>query len=390
MDFTHLKNFMDRMARDRTPGNAVEVWLEGKKVFSYAAGYRDLEQRIPLTGDELYNIYSCSKLTTVTAGAQLLERGDILLTDPLYEYIPEFREMYIQTETGLKKAERSITLGDLFSMTAGFSYDLNAPGFQKAREVTGGAMDTVAVMGCVAQDPLLFEPGTHWNYSICHDVLAAVISVVSGKKFRDYVQENIFDPLDMKDSFYHHTPETLARTAEKYTFVPESGEISDIVEAQKKGAREAGSFKNTGKLNHMVLGPEYDSGGAGIITSVSDYAKLSAALAGFGLGANGQRILSKASVELLRTNRLTGQLLADLDWSHLAGCGYGLGVRTHEDPARSGLICGKGEFGWGGAAGASIIVDPDVGLGVFYAQHCLNPREEYYQPRLRNVVYTCL
>lgn len=390
MDFIHLKNFMDRMAQSRTPGNAVEVWLNGKQVFSYAAGFRDLERQLPLTGSELYNIYSCSKLTTVTAGAQLLERGQLLLTDPLYAYIPEFREMYIQTENGPKKAERPITVGDLFSMTAGFSYDLNAPGFQKAREVTGGAMDTVAVMGCVAQDPLLFEPGTHWNYSICHDVLAAVISVVSGKKFRDYVQENIFDPLDMKESFYHHTPETLARTGEKYTFVSDGGEISDIVEAQKNGSREEGFFKNTGKQNDMVLGPEYDSGGAGIITSVSDYAKLAAALAGFGLGASGERILSKAAVELLRTNRLTGQLLKDYNRPHMKGCGYGLGVRTHEDPASSGLICGKGEFGWVGAAGASILVDPDVGLGVFYAQHCLNPREEYYQPRLRNVVYTCL
>ena len=95
MDFTNLKNFMDHMAADRTPGNAVEVYLGGKKVFQYEAGYSDLEHKIPLTGEEMYNIYSSSKVTTVTAGTQLLERGKILLTDPLYDYIPEFREMYI-------------------------------------------------------------------------------------------------------------------------------------------------------------------------------------------------------------------------------------------------------------------------------------------------------
>ena len=391
MDFANLKNFMDYMAADRTPGNAVEVYLEGKKVFQYEAGYSDLENKIPLTGREMYNIYSCSKVTTVTAGTQLLERGKILITDPLYDYIPEFREMYIRTADGnVKKAKNPITVGDLFSMTAGFTYDLNSEGFQKARELTGGKMDTVETIKCVAMDPLSFEPGTHWQYSICHDVLAALISVVSGQKFRDYVKENIFDPLDMKESVYHQAPEILERVAEQYFFVPNDSEIFDIVEAQKSGNSNDGYFKNVGKGVSHILGEEYDSGGAGIITTVSDYAKLMAALAGYGLGLTGERILAPNSVDLMRTNRLSPELLKDFEWRQLAGCGYGLGVRTHIDPAKSGVISNLGEFGWGGAAGATAIIDPKIGLGVFYAQHTLNPREEYYQPRLRNVVYSCL
>ena len=218
MDFTNLKLFMDHMAAERTPGNAIEVYLKGKKVFEYHTGYCDLENKIPLNGEEMYNIYSCSKVTTVTAGTQLLERGKILLSDPLYDYIPEFKEMYVKTPEGdLKKAETPIKVGDLFSMTAGFSYNLKSEGFQKAAEVTGGKMDTVETIRCVAADPLCFEPGTHWQYSICHDVLAALISVVSGQKFRDYVKKNIFDPLDMTESVYHHTPETLKRTAQQYS-----------------------------------------------------------------------------------------------------------------------------------------------------------------------------
>jgi len=113
-------------------------------------------------------------------------------------------------------------------------------------------------------------------------------------------------------------------------------------------------------------------------------------LAGYGLGLTGERILSHNSVDLMRTNRLSPELLKDFCWNQLSGCGYGLGVRTHIDPAKSGVISNLGEFGWGGAAGATAIVDPKIGLGVFYAQHTLNPREEYYQPRLRNVVYSCL
>lgn len=391
MDFTNLKNFMNFMAAERSPGNAVEVYLGGKKVFQYAVGYSDLENQIPLTGEEMYNIYSNSKITTVTAAAQLLERGKYLLSDPLYEYIPEFRRMYVKVPGGgVKEAQNPITIGDLFSMTAGFSYDLQSPGFQKAKELTGGKYGTVETIRCVAADPLCFEPGTHWQYSICHDVLAALVSVISGQKFRDYVKEHIFDPLDMKDSVYHHTPETLARTAEQYSFVPSDNPDFDIVEAQKHGNAKEGYFRKETKAVKHVLGEEYDSGGAGIVTTVSDYAKLAAALAGYGLGLNGERILSPYAVELMRTNRLTEAQSKDFNWKQLAGYGYGLGVRTLIDPAKSGVICNSGEFGWGGAAGATTMIDPKIGLAVFYAQHTLNPREEYYQPRLKNAVYSCL
>lgn len=403
MDFTHLKNFLDHMAAERSPGNAVAVYQNGKLVYKYASGYADLESETPLSGDELFNIYSCSKITTVTAGMQLLERGKFLLTDPLYEYIPEFRHMNVRTASDqVVPAQSPITIGQLFTMTAGFSYDTKVPAFDKARQVTHGRMDTVEVIKCLAEEPLSFEPGTHWQYSLCHDVLAGLISVVSGRKFSDYVRQNIFEPLEMTSSVYHHTDETRKRTASQYTFVAESDEAErDIVEAQKgrraanadatlSGTPIVGTFKNVGKEVSHIFGEEYDSGGAGIITNVTDYAKLMAALADFGMGVNGERILATQSVELMRTNQLTPEQMKDYNWRQCIGCGYGLGVRTHIDPARSGLICSLGEFGWGGAAGASAIVDPSRQLGVFYAQHCLNPREEYYQPRLRNVVYTCL
>lgn len=392
MDFTNLKAFMDHMAAERTPGNAVEVYLGGEKVFQYVSGYSDLENRIPLTGEEMYNIHSCSKITTVTAATQLLERGKILLNDPLYEYFPEFKTMYVRDKEGnIREAKNPITVEHLFTMTAGFTYDMEIDGFKRAKERTGGKMDTVETIRCLAGDPLAFEPGTHWRYSICHDVLAGLVSVVSGQTFRDYVKENIFEPLEMTQSVYHPTSETLAKTAEQYSFVSAGEEQFDIVEAQKSGNAKDGYFKNVGKYSRWhKIGEEFDSGGAGIITTVSDYAKLMAALAGFGRGVGGERILSPYSVDLMRTNRLSDKLLPDFNWKQAAGCGYGLGVRTHMDRAGSGNLCNLGEFGWGGAAGATAFCDPAIGLAVFYAQHTLNPREGWYQPRLRNVVYSCL
>ncbi len=393
MDFTYLKQFMDKLALEKSPGNAIEIFKDGKRVFKYAAGLSDVENNVSMTGEEYFNIYSCSKITTVTAAMQLIERGIIIPSDPLSDYIPEYKEMYVKDENGnVDKAKNVITVADLFRMTAGFTYDLSSGGIKKARELTGGKMDTATVARCIASDVLSFEPGTKWQYSLCHDVLAGLVSIVSGMPFREYVKKNIFEPLGMKDTVYHTTPEIEAKTAEQYTFVPNgSDENFDVVEAQMFGNATDGRLKNIGKkVNGFILGPEYDSGGAGITTTVSDYNKLLTALANFGLGLSGERILARGSVELLRTNTLSDKLLPYFSWRQLKGYGYGYGVRTLIDKAAAGSVGNIGEFGWGGAAGATALVDPKIDMAFFFVQHTCNPREEYYQPRLRNVVYNCI
>lgn len=392
MDFSGVKSFVDYMAEKRTPSNAVVIYHGGKKVYSYAAGYADLETKTPFTGEEYVNIYSCSKVTTVTAAAQLLEKGRFLMNDPLYAYIPEYKDVTVRDKNGeIRRAARPITVGDLFSMTAGFNYNLNCPAIVNAREITGGKCDTLTVIKELAKEPLSFDPGDHWQYSLCHDVLAGLVEAVSGMKFRDYVKKNVFEPLGMDKSVYHHTDEILDNMASQYSFVP-NGQSSnfDLVEAQKYGKSGEGTFVNVGKRVSHILGEEYDSGGAGISTTVDDYAKLAAALAGGGMGVNGERILSSNTVELMKVDRLTPEQHMDYNWPALAGYGYGMGVRTHIDRAKSGSIASLGEFGWGGAAGASFYADTKHNLGIFYVQHCLNPREEWYQPRLRNIVYSSL
>ncbi len=219
------------------------------------------------------------------------------------------------------------------------------------------------------------------------------MSVITGKAFRDYVRETIFVPLDMTETVYHATPEMLSRTAEQYRFVANGQDDSmmDLVELQKSGRATEGKFVNVGKQsNGYIFGSEYDSGGAGITTTCGDYAKLIAALANGGVGIGGERILSTHTVELMRTNRLSAELLPYYNWQALAGYGYGLGVRTHIDRAKSGSNASPGEFGWGGAAGASAFIDSELQLGAFFVQHTLNPREEWYQPRLRNILYSCI
>ena len=255
----------------------------------------------------------------------------------------------------------------------------------------GRKMDTRTVIRCLASEPLSFEPGTRWQYSFCHDVLATVVEVISGKKFREYVQEHLFDPLEMHDSYYHNdvVPNDAIRNriAEKYQYVSEK--TADRVTLQAFGDSSSGVLIKTTKQSEFIHGAEFDSGGSGITTSVDDYARFASALATGGVGVNKERILSSASIDLLRTNQLSQSLLKDFKWPQLRGYGYGLGVRTLLDKAASGSLGPVGEFGWGGAAGATVLVDPENQLSMFYTHHMLNPQEDYYQPRLRNVLYAC-
>ena len=393
MDFTRLKDFMDRLTAWKIPGNDIVVTLGNREVFRYQSGWADTEKRIPMDGTQLFHIYSCSKVAAVTAAMQLYEEGRFLLTDPLADYFPEYRVMSVRMPDGsLAQAKNLITIRNLFTMTAGLNYDLKSPSAQKAVSLTGGKADTLTVARCLAAEPLSFEPGEHWQYSLCHDVLAALVELISGMKFRDYVRSRIFGPLGMEESFYHASPETDRRLAKQYRFAEEGGGSgATAVEQQSCAyALPEGHAVPAGNENGFLFGPEYDSGGAGVITSVSDYGKLVSALANRGTGPNGARILSARSIDLMRTNQLGPQQLRDFCWKQLAGYGYGLGVRTMIDRAAGGSPGPLGEFGWGGAAGATVLADPENRLAVFYAHHMLNPMEAYYQPRLRNVIYACL
>ena len=372
---------MDSLTDWVIPGNSAVVYKNGEKVFEYGSGYSDLESKTPKTADDLIYIYSCSKIATVSAALQLYEQGRFLMSDPLYEYIPEFSKMYLSNG---KCAENPITMRNLFTMTAGLSYNTETPSFEKARKLTNGRMDTLTVAKCIAEDALLYEPGFGWSYSLCHDVLAAVVEVISGKRFSDYMRDNIFVPLEMNKSCYHCDKGKLTRQ-----YIYDTGGKKDVVTLQNSAGAN-GIVRDAGADNSLVFGDEYDSGGAGIITTVSDYAKFAAALANRGTGINGERILSRGTVELLKANQLNEVQMKSYTWRRLKGYGYGLGVRTMIDRAAAGSNGSVGEFGWGGAAGANVLIDTELNLAVVYAHHMLNPQEEYYQPRLRNVIYSCL
>nr|WP_154893105.1 serine hydrolase domain-containing protein [Paenibacillus xylanexedens] len=377
MDFKPLASFIDRITSWRIPWAEVMVIHQNNTVFHYRNGYANLEENTPITDGAIFNLYSMTKIMTCVAALQLVERGHMLLSDPVSDYLPEFAEMNVKKimpngEIRLEKATRVITVRDLFTMTAGFSYDVGAPSIKEAVQSTDGKLPTREFAKALAKEPLLFEPGTHWNYSMCHDVLGALIEVVSGRSFGTYLQEEITGPLGMNDTAFDLNDEQQSRLIPQYAY---NDELEKAIRMDGNGFR---------------VGSELESGGAGLLSTVRDYALFLNALTGRGTSPEGVRILSQASVELMRTDHLNEMTRPDYSWDHMGGYGFGLGVRTHISKSESGSLSPHGEFGWSGAAGCMAIIDPDSGLTVMYAQHLLNSQEPYIQRRLRNVVYSCL
>lgn len=377
MNFTHLENYLNYLTNDfGVPGVDCLVTKDGKELYRYGKGIADKETGVRIRPHQLYNLFSASKPITCAAGLQLVEQGKISLNQPLYDIIPEFRNMTVMNADGkAAPAKRPILLRHLFSMTAGFSYELWPVAMKEVSRCTGGKMPTVESVKAFASEPLSFEPGTHWQYSVCHDIIGAVIEVVSGMRFGDYLKKNIFEPLEMNETGFERNDEIYARMASMY-------------ELHNGGAKNI--FEKKPLLPVHVLGPEYQSGGAGLVSSVEDYMKFIIAMYSGGVGKNGARILSSRAIDLMRTNQLDKTAQKDYFWDALTGYGYGLGVRTNIHPEKAGSLSPVGEFGWSGAAGAYIHIDPENRVGLYYSQHMLNNMEHIIAPRLRNLLYAAL
>lgn len=349
----NLIEFLDKRMETGAKGYDVIVYQGGKEVFRHKNGYADYEKKTPVQGDELYYLYSCSKPITCVAAMMLWEKGAFSLDDKLSDYMPEFKEMNISTPEGLVKAKNPILVRHLFEMSAGLDYNEKSDALMACRETTGGRVPTREAMKYIATCPIGFEPGERWRYSLCHDVLAALVEVVSGQRFSEFVEENIFRPLGMHRSTYRLTPEIKAQVAPLYIY---------------DSAAKAPRIETRG--NALVIGTEYESGGAGCVSCVEDYML-------FLEGVRTYKLLKKETVDLMRTDRLAPLGVSDAGYWKRETHGYGLGMRCSKG------VPGYGDFGWDGAAGAFMAIDIENEITVFYAQHLLadpnNPnRHEVY------------
>lgn len=337
--FKKLEDKLNEFLKMGIPFYDCVVMKDGECVFRKSGGYLDKENNIKPDGSEIYNIYSCSKLITCIAALQLWEKGCFDLDDELYKYMPEFENMTVKTENGIVPTKNKITIRHLFTMTAGFSYDLGSEQIMLCKKETDGRCPTRELMKYLSREPLLFEPGYRWEYSLCHDVLAALVEVISGKKFSAYVKENIFDMVGMESSTFDS--EIISKTAlcPQYSY-----------NSEKKCADRV-----SGACSYR-LGSEYESGGAGCISTVDDYIKFLEAVRTF-------KLVKKETIDLLTTNQLTDEQLNMPTYWVNGRRGFGLGqqCKTKDNP--------RPDFGWGGAAGAHYFIDCENNITAYLGTH---------------------
>lgn len=355
MDFSPLVNYIESVLRAEkgVPGCDIKIMRQHETLFRYQSGTCDYDAKVPVSGNELYFMYSCTKPITCAAALQLVEQGKLELDAPVSRYLPEYGKAFLLKDGVPTPVSKPITVRHLFTMSAGMTYNRETePILQTiANDPHASTQDLV---NSFIRSPLSFEPGERFQYSLCHDVLAAVIEVVSGMTFGSYLQKNIFDPLGMTDTGFIVPDDKLPRLAAQYT-CPQTG---TVIPAPMR--------------NSFRLTDRYESGGAGLYSSVEDYSRFADAMANGGVGLTGAQILKPETIDLMRSQQMDKYVMNN-NFSTAAGpgYGYGLGVRTlisHADGQRSSL----GEFGWDGAAGSYMMSDPAYGLSIVFGMHVLS------------------
>ncbi|MBQ9120069.1 MAG: beta-lactamase family protein [Lachnospiraceae bacterium] len=359
----YLNELLQReVATGQVSGAQLRVLKNGKEIYRYYTGMADMEAGVPVKEDTIYRMYSMTKPVTAVAAMILYERGLLDLYAPVSQYLPAYRGQKVLTEQGLVDAEREVTIRDLMNMTAGIVYpDMwFAAGremenyyqkFEEARRV-GKEMTTREFMDFIAGCPLEFQPGERWRYGACADVMGAVIEIISGKKYSEFLQEEIFTPLDMKDTAFYVPEEKWHRFAQGYEYN----------EAEQKLVPLA--------YNILALGdyrkpPAFESAGAGLVSTVEDYSHFALMLANGG-EYNGVRMLGRKTVDFLATNQLTEAQLVSNDWESLRGYGYGNFMRTLLSRAKAASNGTEGEFGWDGWCGTYVAIDRAEDLVILY------------------------
>ena len=360
----------------KVPAAVIVVHKDGREIYSRVSGSRDVEKKVPLKKDDLFWLYSMSKVYTCTLAMKLMEEGKMALDDPVKKYIPEFADLRYREDGRL--CEKDLTIRHLMTMTGGFDYQLDTPAIEALRERTGNQGSTLESAIAIGEGGVKFTPGEHFEYSLCHDVLGAVMEVAGGKTFEELLHEKVLDPLKITD----------------LDFFPNDAQKDRIVD-QYDASIEPGKWTPVGTENLLPVTLRHESGGAGLFGNADSYIKLADALAN--ADAEGKTgipvILSPESIRRMSQNELSDVCMTDLRvkfMNHGLECfGYGLGVRTRIKEDGTSPV---GEFGWDGAAGGYVLIDPVNHVTMVYLQNIMNHGFVYsdIHPMLRTALYKAL
>jgi len=377
-----LTEVLDGYVEDgRLAGGVALVARRGQIVYLNAFGDRDRESNAPMTPDTMFRIASQTKAIVSTAAMMLQEEGALLIGDPVGDYLPEFRETTValpRDDGGydVVRARRPITIRDLLTHTSGFGYGTGVAAdrwqsaglqgwyFADRDEPIAETVKRIAALPADAQ------PGERWVYGYSTDILGALVERVSGQPLDRFLAERIFEPLGMHDTHFYVPEAKRDRLATVYA----AAEGGTIVRAEGAGPHGQGDY---------VDGPRKSfSGGAGLVSTATDYARFLQMLLNGG-ELDGVRLLGRKTVELMTIDHL-GEV------TFRPGEGFGLGFSIVEDVGRRGTPGSVGEFGWGGAYHSTYWVDPAEELVVVYLTQLLPAGDIDDHQKLRALVYQAI
>ena len=373
MDFERLTDYLNILPTLNVPGCDLAVYKDHRLLYRHMAGCRDAENKTPMRGDEIYFLYSCSKVFTSCAAMQLIEQGKMRLDDPVGDYLPAYAHLTVKDGDSVRPARTVMTVRHLMSMQSGLNYDTDTPAVQEAMKKNGQRATTRQIAEAKALDPLDFDPGTDFQYSFSHDVLGAVIEAASGQRLSEYMRAHIWEPLGIQAMALRLNDSLRARLCALYHYEPAAYRLEPV---------------SVNEIEEERFNPEFESGGGGMIGDVESFITFLDALASGGKGGNGAHILSPEMIQLWSANQLGPKSRRSFDGWKRIGYSYALGVRTRVNN-RIGGAGPAGEFGWDGAAGAWAMVDPANHVSAFFGMHVLNYGYNYdvIHPTIRSLIY---
>ena len=375
----------------RLAGWSMAVARHGQVVHSSLYGHADLEAGKKMASDTIFRIYSMTKPLTSVAAMMLWEEGRLQLTDPVSRFIPSFGDLKVfkrgsSTAPVFEGLTEPMRVWHLLTHTSGLTYGFLMSHvvdemYRKAGFEWGmpKGKNLAEICDLLAELPLLFQPGSEWNYGVSTDVLGRVVEVASGMSLDAFIDERICRPLGMDDTSFYAPPEKLDRVAQLY--------------ARNPATKQAMPLKSAAAA--ALQPPDCLMGGGGMVGTIADYMRFADMLRRGGVAdptLGGARLLSPRTVAYMTTNHLPGN--ADLSefgrpiFSETTqeGFGFGLGFAVLMDPARAKTAGSVGDFGWGGAASTTFVVDPvEDMVSVFMTQ--LMPSSTYpLRPYIRQLV----
>ena len=381
----HLdKNYI---APGKIAGCQTLVARHGHVAYFKSLGLMDRERRKPMTDDTVFRLYSMTKPITSVALMTLFEHGHFQLNDPVSRFIPAWRDhkVWVSGEGSSMETAvpaRPMTMRHVLSHTGGLTYGAtNHPVDRAYREVGVGRGTGETLSGFadkLAKVPLRYQPGERWMYSLSTDVCGYLVEAISGKTFDQYLQETIFDPLDMKDTSFMVAPRKADRFAANY---------------ERQADKSLKLIDDPERSNYLKQ-PTFFSGGGGLTGTTADYLRFCEMLRRGG-ELDGVRILGPRTIELMHLNHLAGgkdlSAMAIGAFSETAyeGVGFGLGFAMTLGQVEAGAL-GGGDYYWGGAASTIFWVDPKEDMVVIFMTQLMPSATFNFRGQLRNIIYSAI